>query len=62
MIIIDIEKCEGCGDCAAACPMDCIWMESVQGKIQAFYEIDDCVQCGVCKSVCPNGAITLVET
>jgi len=62
MIIIDTELCEGCGDCAAACPEDCIGLEFARGKTTAYVELEDCAQCGVCESVCPNGAIAVVET
>ena len=60
MIIIDTELCEGCGDCVAFCPNDCLGLEHVQGKTQAHFESEGCTQCGVCESVCPNEAITLV--
>jgi len=62
MITIDTELCEGCGDCAAACPEDCIGLESARGKTAAYVELEDCTQCGVCESVCPNRAIAVVET
>ncbi len=61
MIIIDTELCEGCGDCVAFCPNDCLGLESTQGKITAYIESEDCTQCRVCESVCPNGAIAVVE-
>jgi len=57
MIYINQEICEGCGDCAALCPHDCIGMESVQGRTVPHAEPEDCTDCGVCVSTCPNGAI-----
>jgi len=64
MIIIDTELCEGCGDCAAACPEDCIGLEAEGNNcdVVAYIESEDCTQCRVCESVCPNGAIAVVET
>jgi NAD-dependent dihydropyrimidine dehydrogenase PreA subunit len=56
---IDPEKCIGCGECAAYCPMDCI------AEDEKCYTIDqdECVECGVClKTVlCPTEAIYFPE-
>lgn len=62
MIKIDTESCDGCGDCAAFCPNDCLGLEYVQGKTSVYFQLDACVRCGVCVSVCPNEAIALIET
>ena len=64
MIMIDLELCEGCGDCVAACPNDCLkWGDDDNYEGDILYVLESCcVECGVCESVCPNEAITLVET
>lgn len=56
MIIIDSEKCIGCGLCAADCPADKLTVED--GK--AVYS-PGCIQCGHCVAVCPRGAVSIPE-
>ena len=56
MIIIDREKCIGCGLCAADCPAEKLEVEN--GK--AVYT-PECIQCGHCVAVCPQAAISIPE-
>ena len=54
-MLIDQEKCVGCGGCIPYCPMGAI----VMGEGVASIVWDDCVECGVCLrvAVCPVDAI-----
>lgn len=56
---IDREKCEGCGECAEACPGSVLGM--VDGKAEIVGSLDDCLGCESCTSVCPSGAVNLQE-
>ena len=55
---IDREKCQGCGICARACPV-----EAIQGGKRQVHVIDQskCTRCGTCLSVCPSkfGAVVV---
>ncbi len=53
--VVDIEKCEGCGDCVESCPTECIKIE--EGK--AVVDQDECLDCGGCVDACPTDAITI---
>lgn len=53
--VVDVEKCEGCGDCVDVCPTEAITIED--GK--AVINEEDCADCGACEPVCPTEAITL---
>jgi len=58
MVQIDLELCDGCGDCVEQCPMHVFQM--VDNKPQAVNE-DDCMACCLCETVCPKLAITVTE-
>ena len=53
--IVNQETCNGCGDCADACPLDAI--EVQDGK--ASVDEDTCGDCGACVDVCPTESITV---
>lgn len=57
MMIVDKEKCVGCGLCVKDCfPSD---IEIVEGKAQI--RNITCMKCGHCIAVCPKGAISTDE-
>ena len=54
-IIIDAEKCIGCGKCVKDCVSE--KLKIVDGKAKFMYE--RCIQCGHCYAICPTGAVTM---
>ena len=56
-IRVDEAKCDGCGECVAACPVEGLQLQD--GK--PVLDEDQCVECGVCEGACPTGALELVE-
>jgi len=71
---IDPDKCVGCLDCVAACPVDLIIETPYIGsKLVACASTDHCDQqfnictegcigCGDCQANCPNNAITMKDS
>ena len=58
MVVVDVEKCEGCEECMNVCPNECFRM--VDGKSDP-YQGAECVFCESCLGVCPTDAITITE-
>jgi NADH-quinone oxidoreductase subunit I len=60
------ERCVACNLCAAACPVDCISLQSTEDetgrRYPEFFRINfsRCIFCGYCEEACPTYAIQLV--
>jgi NAD-dependent dihydropyrimidine dehydrogenase PreA subunit len=63
MVTIDIDKCEGCGNCVDICPNTVITLVEEDGKTYALFSgsPDDCIGCLSCETECEEGAITVTE-
>lgn len=51
-IVVNIERCTGCGQCIDSCPFTSIEMKDGKAFINEY-----CQLCRACLSVCPEGAI-----
>ncbi|MBA7632433.1 NAD(P)H-quinone oxidoreductase subunit I, chloroplastic [subsurface metagenome] len=67
-IIIDTERCKGCGLCVEVCPKNCIVISSSSNKNGYFpaqpvpsvvegASNTDCTGCANCAIICPEAAI-----
>jgi electron transfer flavoprotein alpha subunit len=55
-VIIKKEKCTGCEECIASCPVSAIEMKDGKAFINEY-----CEACMTCLNVCPEGAISEVQ-
>ena len=55
MIVVELEKCTGCGLCIKSCSFGAL--EVVDKK--AVFTEERCTLCGICISACPTGAISM---
>ncbi|MFA5424802.1 MAG: ferredoxin family protein [Phycisphaerae bacterium] len=58
-IIIDTERCKGCGLCIAVCPKNNIHVSEQSNKNGYFFaECDgNCTGCAMCAIMCPEAVI-----
>ncbi len=65
-IIIDENKCCGCGYCEEFCKQDCIVMSNNKFTtsgyaLPEFVRPDQCNACGFCGKLCPHYAIEVYK-
>ncbi len=64
-IVVDNEKCKGCGLCVAACPTKVIDLhpdENGKGYHYAYMkEPEACIGCASCATVCPDSVISVYK-
>lgn len=53
---VDVEKCEGCGDCVEACATGSIEMVDDKARVNE----DECCECVACVDECKQQAIAIV--
>ena len=66
IVIIDNERCKGCGYCVEYCPREALAMsEKTNLKGYNLAEVVDetrCVNCGLCEVLCPEFAVKLLSS
>ena len=64
-IIIDEDRCKGCGLCTIACPKKLVVMSetpnSIGLKVAVFSGAEKCTGCALCAEMCPDVAITVFK-
>jgi len=58
---IDLEKCNGDGECHEVCPVEPNVFEIRDGKAYVVHA-EECIECGACESSCTTGAIIMEES
>ena len=57
-IVIDEEKCIGCGICIEYCNVDAIAINEERGVLEVV-ALEDCIECHSCQQDCPENAIVV---
>lgn len=62
-IVVDTERCKGCGVCCEVCPTNVITLNMLvnsKGYNYCYMKTpDDCIGCAGCAMVCPDSCITV---
>ncbi len=56
---VDADKCNGCGRCADACPVQLLEIKNKISKSNERYDAFRCLTCQNCLAVCPQDAIII---
>lgn len=57
-ILIDNDKCTGCGTCVDVCPTSVF---EIKNEKSLPVKPDECLLCRVCEVQCQEGAIQIIE-
>ncbi len=56
-MVVEKDKCEGCGTCMGVCSKSAIDLKDSDGKMVAEIDPERCEECGDCIEFCLRGAI-----
>ena len=58
-ILVDKERCKGCGVCVASCPCDVLHLSAEVNSKGYPVAQDACTGCASCAIICPDSCITV---
>jgi Na+-translocating ferredoxin:NAD+ oxidoreductase RNF subunit RnfB len=57
VVAVNLETCEGCGDCVDRCQMEALEL----GDKTVLLNLDRCIGCGLCVTTCPTESLAMVR-
>ncbi|MCF6096004.1 4Fe-4S binding protein [Thermovorax subterraneus] len=61
-IIIDKDRCKGCGLCIEVCPKKVLFFDNDSVNVLGYHPVaakEGCIACGFCATVCPDVVFTI---
>jgi ferredoxin len=62
-VVIDKDKCNGCGECTIICPGNALRIEGLNKNKKAAMIRDNpqCMSCNNCQAICSSDAIRVIQ-
>ncbi len=63
-VVIDAERCKGCGLCVAVCPPGVLALGDLNAKgysVAVLVDDEGCTSCTACALICPDAVITVMK-
>ena len=63
-VIVNEDRCKGCGLCTTVCPKKIMELDKKTINIKGYHpakcvNIDECIACAFCAIICPDVCITV---
>ena len=64
MVIIDVDRCKGCGLCVSVCPQHILKLADDRFNTKGYRpvgvtDLEQCTGCGMCATICPDVVYTV---
>jgi ferredoxin len=64
-VLVDWNKCNGCGACVNNCPVSVFELQDLPNYLDSKKSVpiraNDCIMCMTCVTSCPSGGVTVTE-
>ncbi len=64
MVVINVDRCKGCGLCTHVCPVDILELSPDTFNVKGYHpvvvtDMEKCIGCASCATICPDVVFTV---
>jgi 2-oxoglutarate ferredoxin oxidoreductase subunit delta len=64
MVVIDVDRCKGCGLCTNVCPVNILVLSTEVYNAKGYHPVvvtdpEACIGCASCATICPDVVFTV---
>ena len=64
MVVIDVDRCKGCGLCVHVCPVGILVLSPDTFNAKGYHpvtvtDMEECIGCASCATICPDVVFTV---